>query len=441
MTDSTQGRKKKKITYTASPQGIKNAEKALVRLGFESKINFANSISLSRSTITKFFSCQPIQFDSFKRICEALTLDWKEIVPMCEEQQSKQLEINEFSNLGFSRELEKPVEFDSTFFYIERPPLEVFCYEMLSNSASLLRIKAPKLMGKTWLINRMIIQSEEDGYCSVRLDFRQTPRSYFTQLDQFLRWFCINITRQLRLPNHLNDYWDEETFGSQVSCTTYFEEYLLHQLDNPLALFLDHVDQVFPYPEIAEDFLGLLRSWHDGASSRNIWKKLRLFLVHREFYPDLNINQSPFNVGKQIELKEFNQQQVFELLERHQLNWDITKVNLLMNMMGGYPYLVQEAFSHLKTHKDTTLTQFIKIAPTESGIYGNHLRQHWSNLQKFPDLAILFKEVITANSSIRIDPILASKLHSMGLVRLQGNDVTHSCRLYREYFRDRLGVI
>jgi uncharacterized protein YjbI with pentapeptide repeats/DNA-binding Xre family transcriptional regulator len=98
MTDSTQGRKKKKITYTASPQGIQKSEKALKRLGFESKINFAKSKFLSRSTITKFFNCQPIQLDSFKRICEALTLDWQEIVQMCEEEQSNRLEINEFSN-------------------------------------------------------------------------------------------------------------------------------------------------------------------------------------------------------------------------------------------------------------------------------------------------------------------------------------------------------
>ncbi len=106
MTDSTQGRKKKKITYTASPQGIEKAEKALKRLGFESKINFAKSNFLSRSTVTKFFNYQPIQFDSFKRICEALTLDWKEIVPMCEEQQSKQLEIKESSNLDTNEGVE-----------------------------------------------------------------------------------------------------------------------------------------------------------------------------------------------------------------------------------------------------------------------------------------------------------------------------------------------
>jgi uncharacterized protein YjbI with pentapeptide repeats/DNA-binding Xre family transcriptional regulator len=98
MTDSTQGRKKKKITYTASSQGIEKAENALKRLGFESKINFAKYSFLSRSTVTKFFQCQQIQLDSLKRICTALRLNWQEIVQMCEEEQSNPLEINESSN-------------------------------------------------------------------------------------------------------------------------------------------------------------------------------------------------------------------------------------------------------------------------------------------------------------------------------------------------------
>ncbi|BDA71570.1 hypothetical protein CAL7716_057360 [Calothrix sp. PCC 7716] len=80
MTDLTLPAKtKKKITYTASSQGIEKAEKALQRLGKESKSKFAESIQLSRTTVTKFFARQPIQLDGFKTICDALTLDWREI--------------------------------------------------------------------------------------------------------------------------------------------------------------------------------------------------------------------------------------------------------------------------------------------------------------------------------------------------------------------------
>ena len=98
MTDPSLARKKRKITYTASPQGVQKAENALRRLGFGSKSNFAESQFLSRSTVTKFFRYQPIQLDSFKRICDALTLDWKEIAEISEEEQSGRLAINDCSS-------------------------------------------------------------------------------------------------------------------------------------------------------------------------------------------------------------------------------------------------------------------------------------------------------------------------------------------------------
>jgi uncharacterized protein YjbI with pentapeptide repeats/DNA-binding Xre family transcriptional regulator len=84
MTDSSLPKKRKKVTFTASKLGIEKAENALKRLGFESKINFAKSQLISRSTVTKFFQCEPVQLDSFKKICAALTLNWSEIAGMIE---------------------------------------------------------------------------------------------------------------------------------------------------------------------------------------------------------------------------------------------------------------------------------------------------------------------------------------------------------------------
>ena len=78
-------RKKKKITITASSEGVKIAENALIRLGFDSKSNFATSHYIGRSTVTKFFQCQPIQLDSFKKICQELKLDWRQIAGLSEE--------------------------------------------------------------------------------------------------------------------------------------------------------------------------------------------------------------------------------------------------------------------------------------------------------------------------------------------------------------------
>ena len=106
MTDPSLGRKKKKITYTASPQGVERADNALIRLGFDSKLNFAKSQLLARNTVTKFFQRQPIQLDSFKRICEALKLNWREIAEITEEEQAERLEINDCSISETNEEVE-----------------------------------------------------------------------------------------------------------------------------------------------------------------------------------------------------------------------------------------------------------------------------------------------------------------------------------------------
>ncbi len=226
--------------------------------------------------------------------------------------------------------------------------------------------------------------------------------------------------------------------GAKVSCTTYFEEYLLSQLDNPLVLCLDDVDLLFPYPEIYEDFFGLLRSWYEKARSRKLWQKLRLFIAHStDVYIRLNINQSPFNVGLPIELPEFTLEQVQELAKLHELEVN-QYIEYLMSMVGGHPYLLAQAFSYLKNNHNVSLEEILKQAPTDAGIYSNHLREHWLNLQQNPELAIAFKQVVTSNSPVQLEPISAYQLQSMGLLKLLGNQVEPRCNLYRQYFSARI---
>jgi hypothetical protein len=295
-------------------------------------------------------------------------------------------------------------------------------------------------MGKTCLITKVLAQLAMKDYRTVSFSFKLADRIHFTNLDKFLRWLCINVSRELKLPSQLDDYWDEEGMGSKVSCTTYFEEYLLAQAETPLALCLDDVDLVFPYPEIYEDFFGLLRSWYEKGRSRNIWKKLRLVIVHStEVYIPLNINQSPFNVGVLIELSDFTSEQVQDFAKQHRLDWNTAQVELLMKMVGGHPYLLQQAFSYLKINQNITLEQLLETAPKEAGIYTHHLRKHLLNLEEHPDLASALKKVVSSTASVRLESIQAHKLQSMGLVKLEGNEVKPRCNLYSQYFCDRLG--
>ena len=326
--------------------------------------------------------------------------------------------------------------------YVEREPIETICYETLLQPGSLIRIKAPSLMGKTLLVTRLLSQVATQGYRTANLSFELADRkTHFTHLDKFLRWFCINVSRELGIPGHLEDYWDEENMGSKVSCTTYFEEYLLAQDENPIALSLDNVDLLFPYPEIYEDFFGLLRSWYEKARSRPRWKKLRLMIVHStDVYIRLNINQSPFNVGLPIELSEFNREQVQELAQQHGLGGE-SFIEPMMGLVGGHPYLLEQAFSYLKNHPEISREELLAEAPTEWGIYASHLRKYWLSLQSNLELAAAFKKVVNSLEPVKLEPIQAYQLQSMGLVKLSGDRVAPRCHLYYQYFSQHLGDI
>ena len=234
----------------------------------------------------------------------------------------------------------------------------------------------------------------------------------------------------------IEDYWDEE-IGSKLSCTIYFQYYLLKQLDNPLVLALSKVDLILEYPEIAEEFLPLLRLWHEQAKLVEVWQKLRLVVAHsEEVYPS-KLNQSPFNVGLPLKLLPFTLEQVRDLAQRHGLLWTDSVVKRLTAIVGGHPYLVRLALYRL-CRNEVTLEELLQKAPTETGIYKDHLQELLANLQKEPELGAAFQAVIAERESVKLKSLAADKLNSMGLVNLDSDRCTPSCELYRLYFASQL---
>jgi hypothetical protein len=370
-----------------------------------------------------------------------------------DEENQRQQEFSEESNLEIvSPDLfsTSKIEFPSgpvplgSPLYINRPPLEeLVCNEILYPGC-LIRIKAPRKTGKSSLLNRMIAYAKEQGYQIVYLDFQEADEDVFASLDKFLRWFCVNVSRQLNLLPCLDDFWDTE-MGSKVSCKIYFEAYLLQYINNsPLVLALNEVHRVFEHPNIAQDFLPMLRFWHEQAKQDQIWQKLRMVVVHTtEIYIPLKLNQSPFNVGITIRLPPFTLNQVQNLALRYGLNCaagseGAKRLAPLQTMVGGHPYLVSLTLYHL-CQEEMTLEILLKTASTPVGIYSQHLRELFSLLQKEPELMSAMKKVIATDEKVELDAIAAYKLESMGLVKLNGNQAHAMCELYRLYFSQQLG--
>lgn len=346
-----------------------------------------------------------------------------------------------FSSLSMTNSQTR-IKVDSPI-YIQRPPIEVdSCQEILKPGA-LIRIKAPEKMGKTSLLNTILVHTETFDFRKIYLNLRGAEGAMFTTLDKFLRWFCANISRELGIKPELDDYWDEELFGSLVSCKTYFQSHLLEQIDCPIALGLDNLDHVFEYPDIAKDFLPMLRYWHEEANNLEIWQNLRLVIANStEVYIKLDANQSPFNVGRQVKLPGFKLEQVLTLAKYYGFDWSEDKkqqkfAEYLIKMVGGHPYLIRLAFDAI-TYKNIPQNKLLEEAATQGGIYGAHLRRHWNNLQYSPELAEAMKQVVKTEMGIQLEPSVAYKLESMGLINLVGDEAKPSCKLYHSYFLDNL---
>lgn len=100
---------------------------------------------------------------------------------------------------------DRPLALNSPF-YIRRSPSEELAYTELEKSGSLLRVTAPRKMGKSSLMLRLIDYAETLGYRTVLIDFLQVDQEIFESSDKFLRWLCINVARQLKLEPKLEDY-------------------------------------------------------------------------------------------------------------------------------------------------------------------------------------------------------------------------------------------
>ncbi|MEM0981099.1 MAG: AAA-like domain-containing protein [Cyanobacteria bacterium P01_H01_bin.58] len=355
---------------------------------------------------------------------------------------SSQIAIPVLSNLPVEFEFPNgPVPLQSQL-YVERPPIESQVFTNVLKPGSLIRLKAPRQMGKTSLVRRILAHAQAHRLHTVSLSFHRADRAIYSDINRFLRWFCANISYQLGLAPDLDSYWNPD-LGSKVSCSAYLEDYILERIEGSLVIALDEVNELFQYPEISAEFLPLLRLWYEDARELEPWGRIRWVIAHAtEVYVPLQLHQSPFNVGLAVKLPSFSLEQVQELAQRHQLPWAEGRTGRerllsLMQVVSCRPGLVRLALYAL-AYNDTTPEQLLEEAPTQSGIYSDHLRELLAALYPYPDLQAAFQTVIQSDQPVALEPITAYRLESLGVIKLDKNEATLSCELYRRYFLEFL---
>ncbi len=311
------------------------------------------------------------------------------------------------------------------------------CYEEITRPGQLVRIRAPQMMGKTSLLYRMLNHAETEGYHTLSLNLRyDLDEADLGSLATFLQWFCRNVAERLNLPL-------DSLPTTKQDCTSYLQQQVLPAIGAPLAIALDEAEVLFEYPTIAREFFGLLRGWHEKAKRPRtgaIWENLRLIVAHStDDYIGLGVAQSPFqNIGYVEQLQPLTAEQIHTLAKQYNLQWTKGHNQQIWDLVGGHPFLVQQALYSL-WRKDTTWTDFLAQASTLTGIYRSHLQTLLARLQSplgvKAGLSEALSQVIQTPETAKLTQEQIFKLAGLGLIQLQGNRARISCNLYQQFFQ------
>ena len=340
------------------------------------------------------------------------------------------------SRTALSLELPEGTMTPDSRFYIERA-FDQDALETIQQQGVTLTIKGPRQMGKSSLLSRVMEAARDRGKQVAFLDFQLFDRAALEDADTFFPEFCAWLTDELELEDQVEDYWKRRLSNTQL-CTRYVSRYLLKTLDQPLLLAMDEVECTFD-TAFRSDVFGMLRVWHNNRATKPIWKNLDLALVtSTEPYQLIeNLNQSPFNVGRIIELNDFALEHVEDLNQRHGEPLTAQALQALMDLVNGHPYLVRKAL-YLVASGRMTVTELFAEAAQDRGPFGDHLRYHLFRMYDKPELVQGLLQVIHTNTCP--DERIFFRLRGAGLVRRRSNvqAIAPRCRLYGEYFRRHL---
>jgi hypothetical protein len=320
-------------------------------------------------------------------------------------------------------------------FYIERPADVIALNTM--NQGGVVVIKAPRQMGKSSLMIRMMQEAKRMKKHVAFLDFQILGSLSYSSEEVFYKSFCSLISKKLQLVNRVEEFWkDNEGQSNALICTYYMEDYILMQCDRSIVLAMDEVESIFG-ASFRSGFFGMLRSWYNSRATELLWQRLDLALVtSTEPYLWIeNLEQSPFNVSEDVELSDFTIEQVTELNHRHNDPLSSVQIQQIMMLLNGHPYLVRRAL-YLVASNRLSAGELFRTSSEDRGPFGDHLRHFFLRMSDNPELVRALTQIVRSETCD--NEKLCFRLQSAGLVQIQEKKVTARCQLYQIYFQEHL---
>ncbi len=317
-------------------------------------------------------------------------------------------------------------------FYMERLADSQLRHQ-LAGEGTTTTIQAGRQTGKTSLLMHAINAYQGEQSKIIYLDFHLLDEASGKDLTSFLRFLSEAIAEQLDLEWEAVDrYWQTARNPAQTF-NRFLQQEVLQHFECPVLLAIDEADLLLG-AEYKKHFFALLRAWDSRRAFDADWRKLNLVMVistHPYLLID-DVNLSPFNVGLNIQLKDFSADQVADLNQRHGSPLKQDEVSGLMDLVGGHPYLVRQAYYTLVT-ESLSLTDLRRVASSPEGPFGKHLLFYQHSLKKNPALLAALQQLLRDQKLP--DESLLERLAAVGLIQQDSGKWRSRCGLYGEFFK------
>ncbi len=213
-----------------------------------------------------------------------------------------------------------------------------FCYVLNSRQ-----------MGKSSLRVRTMKRLQAEGTVCVFIDLTGmgkqdvTPEKWYAGIVQSLVSSC-----QLAPKIQWRNWWRErqDLLSPVQRLSLFIEEVLLVEVKQNIVIFVDEIDRVLSQEFPLDDFFALIRCFLEQRDTHPDYKRLTWALLGVATPSNLirDKTQTPFNIGKAIELEGFGAKEVQPLVAglKGKIECPEVVIREILDWTGGQPFLTQK---------------------------------------------------------------------------------------------------
>jgi WD40 repeat protein len=208
-----------------------------------------------------------------------------------------------------------------------------FCYVLTSRQ-----------MGKSSLMARTAHRLRQDGVAAVVLDLTAIGQNLSP--EQWYGGLLLRLGGHLDLEDELEDYWlEHEQRGPLQRWMGALRDVVLARCPNRVVIFVDEIDVVQSLPFSADEFFAAIRECYNRRGEDPAFARLTFCLLGVASPADLihETRITPFNIGRRIELTDFNEWEAVPLAIGlgHHNPAAVALLRRVLYWTGGHPYLTQ----------------------------------------------------------------------------------------------------